>query len=128
METQEFVKLTKCLIEIIEVDDKFQRIRMESILGFPQVIIDDVNDRHHFPTCGYNRIPNSTQKWLDIKTTNNTQNNSPSLIQKLYHFSSNERTVCEVFLIILEASLKIPCLLKYIRYIPKEEPGNGNEE
>lgn len=127
MDTQDFTRLAKLLVPILDISDEFQRLRFEAILGFPQMIIEDVNDRYKFPLFGYNRLPNSSTKWMDIKTIFNKQQLVPSLINRLYYFQSNERTVCEVFLVILEACLTNLALMKYIRYMPKEEPLNGEE-
>lgn len=128
MDTQEFIKLARSLVTILGINDKYQRIRLEAILGFPQIIIEEVSQRHNFPVFGYNKLPNCNQKWLEIKNIFNYNNFNTSLISKLYYFSSNERTICEVFLIILEAAITNHALMKYIRYLPKEEPGNGSDE
>jgi hypothetical protein len=128
LEPGEFVRLAKIVVSVLSIDDKYQRIRLESLLGFPQIIIDDVNDRHKFPVFGYNKLPNQSQKWLDFRTVFNKNINNQPLLHKLYSFHNNSRTVAEVFLILLESSITNHSLLKYLRYIPREEPGNGTEE
>jgi hypothetical protein len=128
LEPAEFVRLAKIVVNLLSIEDKYQRIRLESLLGFPQITIDDVNERHKFPVFGYNKLPNNTQKWIEFKTIFNKNMNNQSLLYKLYSFQNNSRTVAEVFLILLESSITNHTLLKYMRYIPKEEPGNGAEE
>lgn len=128
LDPPEFVRLAKIVVNILSINDKYQRIRLESILGFPQIMIEDVNERHKFPIFGYNKLPNNNQKWIEFKTIFNKNMNNQSLLHKLYSFQNNSRTVAEVFLLLLEASVSNHALLKYLRYIPKEEPGNGQEE
>ena len=117
------------MIPLLTLKDQYQRIRLEALLGFPQLLIEDTNDRHNFPIFGYNRLSTNRHKWLEIKTiTNITSYQAPSIISKVYSIHHNEKAISEIFLKLLEASLTSPELLKYIRFIPREEPGNKGED
>lgn len=120
MDNTEFIKLTKSIMPILKIKDEYQILRLETILGYPQIIIDEPNMRHNFPVFGYNKIPDENTKWIDYKCTLNLNSCCP-LLKKLLTFKANERLSCEIFLILLEAAEDNKELLKYLRFMSSEE-------
>lgn len=126
--TEDFVKLTQISCKLMEIPDQYQRIRIEALLGFPQMILEETKFNSFFPVFGYNKLSNRNSKAVEFKTSNYNIDSCSSIINKMYYYGSNDKTVTEVFLALLASSVTNHSLLKYLRFIPKEEPGNGNQE
>jgi hypothetical protein len=117
----EFLKLVNAILPVLNLQDNLQLTRFEIILGYPTIIIDEPNMRSKWPLLGYNKLSDSTSKWLEYKSAFNLKG-SCSMLKKLSLMRSKERMAIEIFLALLNAGSENYPLLKYLRALPAEEP------
>lgn len=120
-ESHELYKLVKILVPILSIDDELQSVRFEIIFGYPQLMVDDPNDRHKFNVFGYRKVNEASARWLEIKNPcSNSYQMSNTLIKKLYCYS-NDSSCYEVYFAILQAASNNPALLQYLWNFNVEE-------
>lgn len=120
-DNMEFIKVTKSIIPLLHIEDSFQHLRHEFLLGYPQIIIDDPSERHKYPIFGYNKIYDNTSRWVEIKSSINENNISTTLIKKIFNFSSNCKVIVEIVLLLLEECVSNSYLYVYLNKTPVEE-------
>jgi hypothetical protein len=117
----EFIKLVKAILPVLEIKDEFQLLRFEIILGYPMVIIEEATMRSKWPIFGYHKLSDYSAKYIDYRSALNIRG-CCSLLKKLAQLrNQKDRLVIEVFLILLEASIKNYALLKYLKLMPSDE-------
>lgn len=120
----EFRKLFLALVPLLSLEDEYQLIRLETLLGFPSLIMDDPNLKSPFPYFGYHRMNDETSKVLEFRGLYNNRR-SCTIIKKLLSLKYKERVPCEFFLTLLESGLKNKNLFIYLNSLLAEEPYYG---
>lgn len=108
------------IIPILGIEDAYQRVRFEIILGYPQLIFEDPNERHKFNVFGYRKVSDPSNRWLEIKCPISSSILVYTFVKRLYN-SSNDKSSFSVFEKILQATTKNAALLKYLYHFNLEE-------
>lgn len=121
----EIFKLVKCILKIIEIEDKYQILRFNILLGYPQLMVEEPTYKSNLTLFGSNLIRENQGRYIEIRGLYNVKNTS-CLMKKIFNVRFREKILIEVFLIILQAARKNLYLLKYIRNFNAEDQ-NTNE-
>jgi hypothetical protein len=121
----ELLKMFNAIVPLLALNDNYQRLRFEYIIGFPQMIIEDPTPRYPFPLFGFHKMKDESSKVYDY-TGLTSHRLFCCYLKKLFSIRGIEKLPCEIFLTILEASEEIPALLKYIRFMPGEAILDGD--
>jgi hypothetical protein len=117
----EFIKLVKSLLPILNINDEFQLLRFNFIIGYPTLCVDDPNLRSKWPLIGFHKLSESTSKFIEFKSSQNLRGNS-SILRKLVQLrNAKDKLAVEIFLILLDACQTNFALLKYLKMIPSDE-------
>lgn len=117
----ELYKLLNAIIPIFQINDEFQMMRFNIIIGYPQMIMDEPNSRSNLPYFGFNNMSEYTSKVFEMKGMINLRYTS-CLLKKIISIKSREKAPIEIFLLLLNACITNHALLKYLRHLPHEEP------
>lgn len=118
----ETFKLVNSILKILEIEDEFQFLRLNILLGYPQLIIEEPTFKSNMPLFGYNAFKENQGKYVEIRGLHHVRNTS-CLMKKFFSLKFREKTIIEVFLTILNASRTNLPLLKYIRNFNAEDNG-----
>ena len=118
----ETFKLVNSILKILEIEDEYQFLRLNIILGYPQLIVEEPNFKSNLPQFGYYAFKDNQGKYVEIRGLYNIRNTS-CLMKKFFSLKFREKTIIEVFLTILNASRTNLPLLKYIRNFNAEDNG-----
>ena len=121
----EITKLFNSLIPLFNLTDKFQQMRFEFLIGFPTIHVEEASISSPYPFFGFHKIGDENGKIYQYRSLINNRRSS-CLLRKLLSLKIRERTPCEFFISLVEASLENPSLLKYISLLLAEEPLNAN--
>jgi hypothetical protein len=121
----ELLKLLHAIEPLLALQDNYQKIRFEYIIGFPQIIIEEPTNKYVFPYFGFHKMRDESSKVYEYTGLTNHRLTS-CLMKKLFNIRGVEKAPCEIFLNILEAADKNPYLLKYIRFMPAESIIDGD--
>lgn len=121
----EITKLFNTLTPLFNLNDKFQLMRFEFLLGFPTINIEEGSIKYPYPFFGFHKIGEENGKIYQYRSLINNRRSS-CLLRKLLSLKIRERTPCEFFISLIEASLDNSSLLKYISLLLAEEPLNFN--
>ncbi len=124
------ITLFKNIIPIFELKDNYQIVRFESIIGIPQLILENSN-------FGYQKLMNEFSNLIDFRGTI-SNNDTCCFLKKIFDLKNylkisrdyvEERTIhsissliMELFLTMIGAATKNQELLKYIALMPSQEP------
>lgn len=118
----ETFKLVNSILKILEIEDEYQFLRLNILLGYPQLIVEEPNYKSNLPHFGYHLLKESQGKYIEIRGLYNVRNTS-CLMKKFFSLKFREKTIIEVFLTILNAARTNFPLLKYIRNLNAEDNG-----
>ena len=121
----EIIKLFHAIQPLLNINDDYQRMRFEYIIGFPQLIIDEPTSRYVFPFFGFHKMRDIKSKIYEYTGLTNHRLTC-CFLKKLFNIRGVEKAPCEIFLNILEAADLNPALLKYIRFMPAESQCDGD--
>lgn len=121
----ELLKLLHAIEPLLALQDNYQRIRFEYIIGFPQILIEEPTNKYVFPYFGFNKMRDEGSKVYEYTGLTNHRLTS-CLLKKLFNIRGVEKSPCEIFLNILETADRNPPLLKYIRFMPAESILDGD--
>jgi ubiquitin C-terminal hydrolase len=122
--------------KLLLLNDEFQLFRFVTILGFPQLLIEESHmslsskflsstnkdqNVYSFPLFGFHNMTDFNSKVYEYRGLINYRTTS-CFIKKLLMLKSKEKTLIENFLLILNSCIENTSLLKYIRHLPSEEP------
>ena len=116
----EIFKLVKCILKILEVEDDYQILRFNILLGYPQLMVEEPSYKTNSTLFGYGLIKENQGKFVEIRGLYNLRNTS-SLMKKIFSIKYREKILIEVFLMMLEAARTNLYLLKYIRNFNAED-------
>ena len=116
----ETFKLVKCILKILEIEDGHQILRLNILLGYPQLMVEEPSYKSNVTLFGANLIKENQGKYIEIRGLYNIKNTS-CLMKKIYSIKYREKILIEVFLMILNAARTNLYLLKYIRNFNAEE-------
>lgn len=125
-DNNQFISITKFILELLNIKDNNQKIRIENLIGFPQYIIRDPTNRIKFPTFGYSKVGNSSQSIIDYPSS--ILKYRKTFLEKFLMGLSNERLVFEVMYMIFEACLENDELLRHMRHVFRVEGGEYGPE
>ena len=120
-EDAELNKIIAALIPLFKVQDEYQRLRFEHIIGYPQIAMDEMNMKYNMPYFGFNKMIDKESKIYEFKSLIQNKQNC-CLIKKIINLKYREKACSEIVINFLEAASENLSLLKYIRSIPSEEP------
>ena len=118
----ETFKLVNSILKILEIEDNYQYLRFNILLGYPQLIVEEPNFKSNLPHFGYYLFKDNQGKYIEIRGLYSIRNTS-CLMKKFFSLKFREKTIIEVFLIILNAARTNLPLLKYIRNLNAEDNG-----
>jgi len=118
----ETFKLVNSILKILEIEDEYQILRFNILLGYPQLMVEEPNYKSNMVQFGYNLFKENQGKFIEIRGLCNIRNTS-CLMKKFFSLKFREKTIIEVFLTILNASRTNLPLLKYIRNFNAEDNG-----
>ena len=116
----ETFKLVNCILKILDIEDEHQMLRFNILLGYPQLIVEEPNQKSNVALFGYNLLSENKNKYTEIRGLYNVRN-SCCLMKKIFSRRFKEKTIIEIFLKFLNASKNNLLLLKYIRNFNSEE-------
>lgn len=114
------VSIINLVAPVLGIRDKFQLFRFSSIIGYPQLKVDQSYNGHNFPLFGYHLLNGINSKMFEYKS--NLRGRNHSSILKKFTYMANRETCIEIFLALLEACSNNVDILKYIYRMPYEEP------
>lgn len=117
----EIHKLFNSILPILAINDDLQRIRFELLVGYPQMLMDELNMKYNMPYFGFNKMTDKESKLYEFKSLIQNKQ-SCCLIKKIYNLRYREKICSEIFIEFLEEAVKNQGLLKYIIQMPSEEP------
>lgn len=118
----ETFKLVHCILKILEIEDDYQYLRLNILLGYPQLIVEEPNYKSNQPQFGFYLFKDNQGKYVDIRGLYSVRNTS-CLMKKFFSMKFREKTIIEVFLTIMNAARTNLPLLKYIRNFNAEDNG-----
>ena len=124
---KDIVKVIRSIQLFLNINDNYQQIRLEYLLGYPQMIVNEPNNKYKLPILGYRKISNTKSKWLEVRSVTNSQQDSTNIIKKLFSYSSNESFVVEVMSILFERCIDNKFLYFYLNKYLIEEPIYGKK-
>jgi hypothetical protein len=114
-------KLLQAIIPVLAINDQYQMLRFNILIGYPQVIVEEPNSRSNLPYFGYHNMSEYSSKVYEMKGMINIRNTC-CLMKKILSLKSREKAPIENHLLLLEACITNKPLLKYLRNMPSEEP------
>jgi hypothetical protein len=121
----ELSKLFNTLLPLLNLNDRFQLLRLEFLIGFPTISIEEPSNKYPFPFFGFHKMSDDSSKVYQYRSLINNRRSS-CILRKLLSIKIRERTPCEFYISLLEASLNNPSLFKYVACLLSEEPFNYN--
>ncbi len=118
----ETFKLVNSILKILEIEDEYQILRLNILLGYPQLIVEEPNYKSNQTQFGYYLFKENQGKYVEIRGLYSIRNTS-CLMKKFFSLKYREKTIIEVFLTILNAARTNLPLLKYIRNFHAEDNG-----
>ena len=117
----ELAKLFNSLVPLFNLNDKFQLLRFEYLIGFPTINIEEPSIKYPYPFFGYHKMSDEGSKIYQYRSLVSNRR-SCCILRKLLSFKIREKTPCEFFISLLEACLENQSLLKFICSMQAEEP------
>jgi len=118
----ETFKLVNSILKILEIEDEHQFLRLNILLGYPQLMVEEPNYKSNQTRFGYNLLKENQGQCIEIRGLYNIRNTS-CLMKKFFSLKYREKIIIEVFLTILNAARTNLPLLKYIRNFNSEDYG-----
>ncbi len=110
----DIIDFINIIIPLLEIEDDYQLLRFEIILGYPQMIIEEATIENKMANFGYHNMTDVYNKIIEIKNTIDTKN-TICLMKKIYDCYSKEKVFIEIFMNLIQAAVLNPALLKYLR-------------
>ena len=115
----ELLKLFEAIFILLQVNDGYQLMRFEILIGFPQLIVSEpITPNYPFPSFSYHKIKDIDTKFIDYRGLFNNSNTS-CLMKKIYS-GLNPTLFIELFLQLLNSCTNNQSLLKYIFNMPHD--------
>jgi hypothetical protein len=119
----ELHKLFNSVYPILAINDHLQRFRFELLVGYPQMMMDELNMKYNLPYFGFNIMTDKESKIYEFKSLIHNKQTT-CLIKKMHNLRFREKICSEIFINFMEEAVKNLGLLKYIINMPSEEPFN----